>query len=439
MGILFVGSLFSGCGKNEATETANESADIENGEDEELPTEEEPEEEVIEEEPEEEEETEPALKVGISLPSAEDDARWSVDAQTMETALTDAGYDVLIRWAEEDAAGQEAQIEELMENEISALIVAPVDIWELSEVADQAKENSIPVFSYDSLIMDSAGVSYYVTFNPRVEGQLVGTSIVEKYQLDKAQEGQEPVAIEFLMGSPEDNDALFFFNGIMEILQPYFDSGVLTAPSGKVTFDDVAIMRESETAAVSELEERLDTYYLTESDADPAGEVPDIICTGSDAFALSIAEFLEERGMSYMAEEWPMLTGRGSSAEAVRNIAEGVQSSTVFADNRILAEQCASMVDVLLTDEEDPEVTDYEQFDNGIKIIRTYACEPQLIDADNYPLLIDNGYYAAEQIEPGASGENLEIPTPTPTPEPTATPAPTSTPVPTPTQSFLKK
>ena len=66
-------------------------------------------------------------------------------------------------------------------------------------------------------------------------------------------------------------------------------------------------------------------------------------------------------------------------------------------DYRDLADNCEQMVHVYLTGEEDPEVNDYEQYDNGVKIIGTYLCEPQVIDGDNYELLIDNGYYEEER------------------------------------------
>lgn len=67
------------------------------------------------------------------------------------------------------------------------------------------------------------------------------------------------------------------------------------------------------------------------------------------------------------------------------------------------------MVNVYLHGEDDPEVNDYEQYDNGVKIIGTYLCDPQMIDRDNYEILIDNGYYTEKEVEPD--------PTETPTPE----------------------
>ncbi len=37
--------------------------------------------------------------------------------------------------------------------------------------------------------------------------------------LEKAGEEKKTLTIEFLMGSPDDRDALFFYNGVMEKLQ----------------------------------------------------------------------------------------------------------------------------------------------------------------------------------------------------------------------------
>ena len=82
------------------------------------------------------------------------------------------------------------------------------------------------------------------------------------------------------------------------------------------------------------------------------------------------------------------------------------------------------MVNVYLHGEDDPEVNDYEQYDNGIKIIGSYLCEPQMIDNDNYEILVDSGYYTKKEVEPEATPTS----TPTPAPEPSQTPEATVTP-----------
>ena len=94
---------------------------------------------------------------------------------------------------------------------------------------------------------------------------------------------------------------------------------------------------------------------------------------------------------------------------------------------------------------EKPEVTDYEQYDNGRKIIGTYTCKGEIIDKDNYEMLIDNGYYEEDEIqpEPTVTPTMTEEPestvTPTPTEEPTETAEPTEEPEPTKKPTLLKK
>ena len=43
----------------------------------------------------------------------------------------------------------------------------------------------------------------------------------------------ESFTIEFFMGSPDDNDAVMLYNGVMEVLQPYLDAGTLVCKSGR--------------------------------------------------------------------------------------------------------------------------------------------------------------------------------------------------------------
>ena len=108
------------------------------------------------------------------------------------------------------------------------------------------------------------------------------------------------------------------------------------------------------------------------------------------------------------------------------SVAEGKLGFTVMMDRRDLAEACVTLVDTYLKGE-DVEISNYSQYDNGVKIIGTVTCDGKLIDKDNYQILVDNGFYLAEMIAPEAS------PTPTPeelspTPEATVTPEASLTP-----------
>ena len=436
LGVFLTASMLGGCGKkSEATEAASESAQTEKegtGEAEEelteTPTPDEKTDKDKEDnsaddaasaELEDEEEISDEVqkeKIAVLLPNEE---KWTRDADEFKNTLTDDGYEPVIQYAENDVSRQVSQIQELMAEEVSAFVIAPVDPYGLTSVLESVKEAEIPVFSYDDLIMDTNAVKYYVTFGGRQVGQMIGKKIIENEELDKVREAKESRTIEFFMGSLDDTQALFLYNGLMETLQEYLDDGTLVCKSGKLSFDDTGILRWSKSTAKSRAAEILEEFY-------PDGAAPDIICTGFDDAAGAVEEALEEAGVVPGADAWPMITGNGCKEDAVKRIASGTQAFSVFMDARELADQCEEMVNVYLHGEDDPEVNDYEQYDNGIKIIGTYICEPQMIDRDNYEILIDNGYYSEKEVEPD--------PTETPTPEP-VTPTEAAEPTATPTEA----
>ena len=74
--------------------------------------------------------------------------------------------------------------------------------------------------------MDTNAVKYYTTFGGR-QGNMIAEEIVEKEELEKIREEKGTKTIEFLMGSLDNTQALFLYNGVMEILQPYLDHGTL--------------------------------------------------------------------------------------------------------------------------------------------------------------------------------------------------------------------
>ena len=458
LGIIIASVSLAGCGENEATEAASESAQTEgegsgeitedgektedasvNGDKKTEKNQEEKKENdeadsdgKTEEEPEETEDEEEALKVAVLLPNEDE---WSVDAEALESNLEEDGYEPFIDYAEGDVSRQVSQIQELTEEKVAAFIIAPVDPYGLPDVLADVKEADIPVFSYDELIMDTNAVNYYTAFGGRQVGRQIGKEIVERQDLDKVREEKGSRTIEFFMGSLDDSQALFLYNGLMEVLQPYLDDGTLECPSGKLSFDDTGLLRWSGSLAESRMQETLEEYYET-------GEAPDIICTGFDEAALQICSVLDQHGIAAGSEAWPMITGVGCDAEAVKSIASGRLAFSIFMDPREMAARCEDMVDAYLVREEDPEaeepeVNDYESYDNGVKIVGAYLCESQVIDADNYEILIDNGYYTEDEVTPEATP--TPTPEPSPTPEPTPTLEPTSTPEPMSTPKVTSK
>lgn len=407
-GLILSAAFFSGCGGNEATEAASQgeqTGDEEEAEALEKAAEEEKSEEGStekenggEEAGEEAQEPEEIKTVAVLLPD-ETQERWSADGENIREALEDAGYETEILYAEGDGSIQADQVAEMTEKEVDAMLIAPADPYALTEALAQTKEKSIPVFSYDDLIMDSDAVSYYVTFNSREIGHAIGNAIVDNMELEKAREDKASYNIEFLMGSLDDIKSLYLYNGVMEVLQSYLDDGTLVCQSGKTSFNDTGILRFSQSEAERRLEDILTEYY--------PGKPLDIVCASFDEAAYGAAAALESMGIEPDSGQWPAVTGVGCELEAVQMIAQGSMSCSVYMDRQVLASAAVEMVDTYLQGE-DPEVTDYEQYDNGKKIIGTYTCEIQMIDIDNFELMIDKGVYAQEDVLPEGMPDGQE-------------------------------
>ena len=178
-------------------------------------------------------EAEDALKVAVLLP---DEEEWSRDAEAFESSLEEDGYEPVICYAQGDISRQVLQIRDMLEEQVAAFIIAPVDPYGLPDVLEDVREADIPVFSYEDLIMDTNAVNYYTAYGGRLVGHQIGDEIVKRQELDQARENKESRTIEFFMGSLDDSQALFVYNGIMEVLQPYLDDGTLICPSGKNIF-----------------------------------------------------------------------------------------------------------------------------------------------------------------------------------------------------------
>ena len=396
--LLLVGAaalFLSACGPNKAAEAVKESEEIEK----EGKSSESEEEAAEATEEEEQEEPEEAVNVGILLPE-----EGTKDQEYLSQKFAEAGYQPEILTAGMDAETQIQQIQTLVDSEVAAIIVDPVDAYGLTDALAVAEEKEIPVFSYDHLVMNTELIKYYAAFDTRAEGRLVGETIVKRKELETAREEKLSYTIEFLMGTPEDAGELFFYNGILEVLQEYLDDGTLVCRSEKLSFDDTSVMRGSAASAKTRLQAILDEFYTAEG-------TPDIICTASDEYTYAVSELLESRDITVENGNLPLITGFGSEAEAVKAVAEGKTAFTLFQDRSELADVCVKMVDGYLTGEK-AEVDNYSQYDNGKKIIGAYTCEAELIDGDNYQIMIDNGTYTEEEIMP-------QLPTPTPTPKET--------------------
>ena len=329
-----------------------------------------------------------AQTVGIAMPTQTSE-RWIADGANMVEVLEERGYDTNLQYAQDDIPNQVAQIENMVAGGVDVLVIASIDGTTLSDVLQQAADQGIKVVAYDRLIRNSPNVDYYATFDNFQVGVLQGQSIVDGLDLEN-QDG--PFNIELFGGSPDDNNAYFFYDGAMSVLQPYIDSGKLVVKSGQTGMDQVSTLRWDPATAQARMDNILSAFYGD-------GETVDAVLSPYDGLSIGIISSLRGVGYGSGDQEMPVISGQDAEVQSVRAIIAGEQTSTIFKDTRELARVTADMVDAMLQDREVP-VNDTETYDNGVKVVPSYLLEPVVVTVDNWEdVLIGSNYYTPEQIQ----------------------------------------
>jgi len=322
--------------------------------------------------------------VGVAMPTKSSE-RWIADGNNIKSQLEDAGYEVDLQYAEDDIPTQVSQVENMVTKGVDTLVIAAIDGTALGEVLDTAEAADIDVIAYDRLIRDSDTVDYYTTFDNFKVGVIQATSLVDGLKA----KGEGPYNVELFAGSPDDNNATFFWEGAMSVLQPMIDSGEIVVPSGQTDFEQAAILRWDPATAKTRMEDILTSTYSSE-------KVQGVL-SPYDGLSLGIIAALQGNG--YSAADLPVVTGQDAEVQSVKSILAGEQYSTVFKDTRDLAEVTVGMIKALGAGEE-PEVNDTETYDNGVKVVPSYLLDPVLVTKDNVQsALVDSGYYDESDLQ----------------------------------------
>ncbi|WP_323052986.1 multiple monosaccharide ABC transporter substrate-binding protein [Siculibacillus lacustris] len=326
--------------------------------------------------------------IGVSMPT-KSSARWIADGANMVKYLEEKGYKADLQYADDDIPNQLAQIENMVTKGVNVLVIAAIDGTTLTDVLHKAHEKNVKIIAYDRLIRGSADVDYYATFDNFQVGVIQASYIESALDL-KA--GKGPFNIELFGGSPDDNNAFFFYNGAMSVLQPYIDSKKLVIGSGQTGMDKVSTLRWDGAVAQARMDNLLSAFYSGK------GKRVDAVLSPYDGLSIGIISSL--KGVGYGGKDLPMpvVTGQDAEVQSVKSILAGEQRSTVFKDTRELAKVTVGMVDALLTGSQPP-INDTKTYDNGKKVVPSYLLKPVSVDKSNWKaILIDSGYYKESQI-----------------------------------------
>lgn len=332
--------------------------------------------------------------IGVSMPT-QSSTRWISDGESIKAEMEAQGFQVDLQFAEDDIPTQVAQLEAMLTKGAKALIIAAIDGTQLTDVLQAAADAGVPVISYDRLIRDSQNVDYYATFDnfqvgvQQATSLLVGMGVFASESSTSADgpNAAGPWNVELFAGSLDDNNAFFFFNGAMSVLQPLIDSGVLVVKSGQTDINQVATLRWDGAVAQKRMEDILVGSYAD-------GSTVDGVLSPYDGLSRGIIAALKDGGYT----ELPPIVGQDAEVLSVKAMLAGEQYSTIFKDTRELAKVASAMAIAILNGEE-PEVNDTTTYDNGVKVVPSYLLTPYIVTVDNYKeLLIDSGYISEADL-----------------------------------------
>jgi putative multiple sugar transport system substrate-binding protein len=327
------------------------------------------------------------LTVGIAMPT-KSSARWIDDGNNMVKVLKERGYNTDLQYAEDDIPNQLSQVENMVTKGAKALVIAAIDGTTLSDVLKQAKAKGITIIAYDRLIRGTPNVDYYATFDNFQVGVLQADSIVQGLGL---KDGKGPFNIELFGGSPDDNNAYFFYNGAMSVLKPYIDSGKLVVVSGQMGMDKVATLRWDGATAQARMDNLLSAYY--------GNKKVNAVLSPYDGLSIGIISSLKGVGYGSADQPMPIISGQDAEVPSIKAMLRGDQYSTIFKDTRDLAKVTADMVDAALAGKQ-VTVNDTKTYENGSKTVPSYLLKPVVVYKDNWEkLLVDSGYYKKSQFQ----------------------------------------
>jgi putative multiple sugar transport system substrate-binding protein len=333
--------------------------------------------------------------VGVAMPTKVSE-RWIKDGNAVKSDLEKKGYKVDLEYADNKIPQQVQQVSNMITKGAKVLIVASIDGGSLSDQLDAAAKAGIKVISYDRLLTGSKNVDYYVSFDNEKVGVDQATSLLTGLGVldaDGKKTGKKgPFNIEVFAGSPDDNNATFFFNGAMKTLKPYIEDGTIKIGSGQDGFTQAATQQWDPATAKARMQNLIAKSYS-------GGTTLNGVLSPYDGMSIGIISALQGAGYGTSSRPLPTITGQDAEAASVKSIINDQQYSTIYKDTRKLATESVTMADDLLTGKK-PEVNDTKSYDNKVKVVPTYLFQPTVVTKDNYKkVLVDSGYYKESDLK----------------------------------------
>lgn len=302
--------------------------------------------------------------IGFSLDSLVVE-RWRRDVDSFTKAVHDLGGEVTLRVANQDANTQIAQVRELINQGVDALVITPNDAEKLSDVCREAKRKGVPVMCYDRLV-HKANVDLYISFDNETVG---------RFQAEAVTKAVPKGNYVIVNGATTDNNSYMINRGFHSVLDPLVASREIQLV-GEIWPSDWMS---------DEVKSRFEGLIK------PGVQIDAVLC-GNDMEAETVISVLSENRMIGKTK----VTGQDAELSACQRIAEGTQFATIYKPIDTLALKAAGFAVMMARGEKIPSEN---RIDDGQNKVPYIALEPTLVTAANLDAtVIKDGFHSREEV-----------------------------------------
>lgn len=278
--------------------------------------------------------------VGIVLPTKAE-SRWPMAQKQFEQALPGA----TILYSNGDTATEKTNVESLISKGVKVIIICPQDGTAAAAEVNEANAKGIKVISYDRLIMNTANVDYYATF----DSVAVGTAQAQ-YLVDQAKGTGNHLYL--YAGALSDNNAFLFFQGAWSVLQPKIADGTFVIENSSIatSLKDTATLSHDQLAKIigqittnwdPATAKTLAQANLAKATADQKGACY-VLAPNDDTSRAITDTFRADKAVTQMYS-----TGQDFTQASAQYILDGKQSMTVWKADKSLVDDCKTIVDAI--------------------------------------------------------------------------------------------
>ncbi len=317
-------------------------------------------------------------KIALLLPETKTTRYETADRPDFEAKMKELcpNCEIIYSNANQNADTQLSQAEAALTNGAQVLVLDPVNSGAAGAIADKAKAQGVPVIAYDRLILNSDGVSDYVSFDNVGVGKLQAQSLID----DLNKMGVVTPTIVMINGSPTDNNAALFKQGAHSVFDPLVAAGKLTIAKEYDTPD------WSPDQAQTEMQQALTAL----------GNKVDGVYAANDGTASGAIAAMKAAGLSPL----PPITGQDAQLSGIQSILTGDQYMTVYKAIKPEAEAAAELAYDLLTKTPIPaDMTNGKTANNGKIDVPFDQLTPVAVTKDNIKdTVVADGFWTVAQI-----------------------------------------